>query len=149
MLTICLAAILAAPAARADWEYTRWGMTPEEVVAASRGRAELLPEARRPRIPPLVTAATGDFMDGAVRLRTVFSFDIEGGGLACVSYGVRDKADDEGFKTLLLRRFGPPQTTSGITFLGQTNLGWKSGGDEIDASFGKDDPGYAMHCRMR
>jgi hypothetical protein len=39
MLPLCLVA----PTARAEWQYTRWGMTPEQVVAASGGKAELLP----------------------------------------------------------------------------------------------------------
>jgi len=33
--------------ARADWQYTRWGMTPEQVVAASHGNALLVPKTRK------------------------------------------------------------------------------------------------------
>ena len=68
-----IAALLIGPAAHADWQYTKWGMTPEQVVAASGGKAALLPAARRPRIPPLETAASGEFQDGALELRTAFS----------------------------------------------------------------------------
>jgi hypothetical protein len=146
-LALGLAAMLLAPPALADWQYTRWGMTPEQVVAASRGKVALLPEARRPRVPPLVTAASGKFTDGTLVLRTVFSFAIAGNGLECVTYGVRSRDDDEAFKALLTRRFGPPQTTGGLAFLGMTQLGWVVGNDEINASFSPDDPGYAMQCR--
>ena len=31
----------------ADWQFTRWGMTAEEIVAASSGRAQLIPEGDR------------------------------------------------------------------------------------------------------
>lgn len=147
LLPLCLAASLVAPAARADWQYTRWGMTPEQVVAASGGRAELPPPARRPRVPPLVTAATGEFTEGQLRLRTVFSFRIEGNGLECVSYGVSSHADDEAFKADLIRRHGQPQATRTVAFIGMTQYDWTSGNDEITASFSKDDPAFAMHCR--
>jgi hypothetical protein len=148
-ITLTFAALLITPAARADWQYTRWGMTPEQVVAASGGKAELLPEQDRPRIPPLTTAAKGYFEDGSLRLRTVFSFNTEGGGLMCVWYGVGNHADDEAFKAALIKRYGPPQSKSSIAFLGQENFGWKTATDEIDATFSKDDTAYALHCEKK
>ncbi|MGY3610455.1 MULTISPECIES: hypothetical protein [unclassified Bradyrhizobium] len=36
MLAILLTGILAGPA-NANWQYTKWGMTPDQVIAASRG----------------------------------------------------------------------------------------------------------------
>jgi hypothetical protein len=141
--------LLITPTARADWQYTRWGMTPEQVVAASSGNVQLLPEKERPRLPPLTTAASGYFDDGPLRLRTVFSFNTERGGLACVSYAVGNHADDDAFKAALIKRYGPPQSKSGIAFLGQENLGWKTATDEVDATFSKDDPAYAMHCARK
>jgi hypothetical protein len=141
-----LTAMLIAPAARADWQYTRWGMTPEQVVAASGGKAALLPEKDRPRMPPLVTAAKGEFMDGPLRLRTVFTFNIDRMALACVSYGVSGHSDDEAFKAALLKRHGPPRSTSTLEVVGMTNLVWKTATDEISATFSKDDPAFAMHC---
>jgi hypothetical protein len=113
-----LAALLIAPAARADRQYTKWGMTPEQVVAASGGKAELLPPKRRPRIPPLETAASGEFQDGAMQLRTAFSFNTDGGGLACVSYGLMSHDGDEAFKTSLISRYGQPQRVSGLPVIG-------------------------------
>jgi hypothetical protein len=38
-LAAALACVAASPA-EADWQYTRWGMTPKQVVAASRGAAK-------------------------------------------------------------------------------------------------------------
>jgi hypothetical protein len=40
---LCLAALLAPLTARADWAYTKWGMTPQEVVAASDACNKKLP----------------------------------------------------------------------------------------------------------
>jgi hypothetical protein len=148
-ILLSLVGLLIAPAVYADWEYTRWGMTPEQVVAASGGKAKLLPEEKRPRVPPLVTAATGEFNDGAMQLRSVFSFNIERGGLACVSYGVLSPDQNGTFRTALVSRYGPPQSKSTVAFLGQENLGWKTATDEINASFSKDEPAYAMHCAKK
>lgn len=142
---IGLAALLTTPA-HADWQYTRWGMTPEQVVAASAGKAELLPASRRPRIPPLETAASGEFQDGALALRTAFSFNTNGGGLACVSYGLMSHDGDAAFKANLTSRYGQPQRTSGLPAIGLQTLTWTTATDEITASFSKDDPAYAMQC---
>jgi hypothetical protein len=144
-----LAALLIAPAARADWQYTRWGMTPEQVVAASGGAAQLLPDTERPRLPPMITAVTGDYQDGAMQFRVVFSFNIDGGGLACVHYGLNSHDSDEAFKAALVKRYGPAQATSGVNFLGMTNLVWKTPTDRIEATFAKDDPAYAMQCSIK
>lgn len=145
-LPLAAMALLSAPAARADWQYTKWGMTPEQVVAASAGTVTLLPEKSRPRIPPLVTAASGAFKDGTLTLRTVFSFNIDRNGLACVMYGVASHDDDEALRALMLKRYGPPDSTSGIAFLGMTNLIWKTATDEINTTFAKDDPAFTMQC---
>jgi hypothetical protein len=39
-ILLSLVGLLIAPAVDADWEYTRWGMTPEQVVAVSGGKAK-------------------------------------------------------------------------------------------------------------
>lgn len=46
VLTVC--ASLPAADALADWQYTRWGMSPRQVVAASRGTATLVPDEYKP-----------------------------------------------------------------------------------------------------
>src|ERR1700744_2220675 len=38
-LAFAAAVLLFTSAARADWQFTRWGMTPDQVVKASRGAA--------------------------------------------------------------------------------------------------------------
>jgi hypothetical protein len=142
-----LAALVAAPAAPAEWQFARWGMTPEQLVAASGGTAELLPVGKRPRMPPLETAASGEFKDGAMMLRTTFSFGTDGSGLSCVFYGVYSHDDDNAFKTSLVRRYGPPQTTAGLPAIGQDELGWITATDQIKATFSPDDPAFVSHCR--
>ena len=40
---IAVVAGLVPAAARADWQYTKWGMEPEEAVTASNGTMKILP----------------------------------------------------------------------------------------------------------
>ena len=44
LVAIALAVILRPPSADGDWQYTRWGMTVDEVVAASAGVARAYPK---------------------------------------------------------------------------------------------------------
>jgi hypothetical protein len=149
ILPLVLGMLLFAPAARADWQYTHWGMTPEQVVAASKGAAQLVPEKDRPRLPPMVTSATGAYQDGPLQLRVTFSFNIATNGLVCVNYGLNSHDSDEAFKAVLVKRYGPPQKTSGMGFLGMTTLAWKTPTDQIEATFAKDDPAYARQCSLQ
>jgi hypothetical protein len=148
LLPLVFAMLLIATAAHADWQYTHWGMTPEQVVAASRGAAQVVPEKNRPRGLPMLTAATGTYQDGPLELRVTFQFNTASNGLACVSYGVNSHDNDDAFKAALVKRFGPPQKTSGGGFLG-TTLSWTTPTDQIDVTFSKSDPAFAMQCRLK
>jgi hypothetical protein len=147
-LLLVLAMLLIAPAAHADWQYTHWGMTPEQVLAASRGTAQLVPDKDRPRGLPTLTAATGTYQDGPLPLRVTFQFNTASNGLVCVSYGVNSHDSDDAFKAALVKRFGPAQKTSGGGFLG-TTLSWKTPTDQIEATFSKDDPAFVMQCSLK
>ena len=147
-LPLFVVMFLIAPIAHADWQYTHWGMTPEQVVAASRGAAQVVPEKNRPRGVPILTAATGTYQEGPLELRVTFQFTTAGNGLACVSYGVNSHDQDDAFKAALVKRYGPPQKTSGGGFLG-TNVSWKTATDEIEATFSTSDPAFAMHCSAK
>lgn len=148
-IPLCLVALLAPPTARADWAYTKWGMTPQEVVAASGGKAELLPTNDRPGSMPLAPGARGTFNDGPLELRTTFVFRTNPAGLQCVAYGVGGHADDEAFKAALIKRYGPPKVKEGVALLGLVDLGWQTATDEITATFSKSDPAFAMQCAKK
>lgn len=133
--------------ALADWQYTRWGMSPEQVVAASKGSANLLPPDQRPRLPPLETSAKGTFQDGALTLRTTFTFDTSKGGLTCVWYGVAEQANSEPFKQMLLKRYGEPAETSSLPAIDMTSMTWLTGGDRIDFQATRGDRAFVSHCK--
>jgi hypothetical protein len=147
IICITLAALSCASAARAEWQYTRWGMTPEQVVAASHGQIKLRPEKDWPRGPDILTAATGEYQENSMQFRSTFMFDTATKGLKCVAYGLTSPDDDERFKAALLKQYGPVKSTSGIAFLDMTNLSWVTATDSIEATFSKSDPGYVMQCK--
>jgi hypothetical protein len=61
--------------ARADWQYTRWGMTPEEVVAASRGAVQLGPPPSGKTYPELTGRARGVHTGEGATFDAYFHFD--------------------------------------------------------------------------
>jgi hypothetical protein len=80
--------VLGLQPARADWAYTHWGMSPDEVVAASNGRVQKLPAANRTRddADHWELAAQGSYIDGTLNMPVGFTFDTKTGGLKCVMY---------------------------------------------------------------
>lgn len=108
------AAVLAgAPAARADWGFTHWGMTPEQVVGASGGTAHLIAPAARRRDPgsDWEMAVDGAVHDGSLTLRGGYMFDTHGGGLTCVMYNAMG-GDVGKLRDSLVARFGRPRQES-------------------------------------
>ena len=101
--------ILAAvhPAA-AHWEYTRWGMTADQVIAASGGKARAMPPARHYRNDAGgYEISVEGRTQGPPRLSIGFQFDLRSGGLQCViSNAVGD--DAEALRALMLQRYGAP-----------------------------------------
>lgn len=141
--------VLALPmshSAVADWRFAKWGMTPEQVVAASQGQVHLLPPNRRPRVPPLETLAEGDFKDNGLDLETRYAFSTAGGGLACVFYAVASKDDNDAFKASLTRQFGAPKISE-LPMISMKKMSWTTEMDTIDASFSGDDAGYVLQCK--
>lgn len=143
-----LAAWLAVPAgpAEAHWEFTRWGMTQRQVIAASRGSLRALP----PRERRLVTEARmeyrvgGEFRSGDLRLRVVLAFDQRNGGLVCVS--ARGDAVLAGvLRARLERRFGQPAETGIDPTTGTETLSWTRP-DDINLDLTPGQPLVMLHC---
>ena len=106
---LTLLALLSPHPAVADWEYTKWGMTPEQVVHASNG-AVLQNKARSAgEGSGLEIRADGEFVAGSLRFDVSFGFD-GAGRLAFVSYVQGDPARNGLFKAWLIRKYGEPQS---------------------------------------
>lgn len=72
----CAFGLLAIPAAaNADWEYTRWGMTVDEVLAAARGKAQPTKAEKDTDIWGQSQLAAGVFVQNGVTYKAGFYFD--------------------------------------------------------------------------
>jgi hypothetical protein len=146
-IVLMLLSLAISQPAIADWRFTTWGMTPEQVVTASQGKVHLLPPNRRPRIPPLETLAEGDFKANELDLETRYAFNTTSGGLACVFYAVASADDNNAFKASLIKQFGNPQKTSELPMINMKKMFWTTATDSIDASFSGDDAGFVLQCK--
>ena len=117
LLVLALLAGIAAPA-RAAWEYTRWGMSPADVVTASHGRVQLAAPSRDTNSVFGSTGAKGTFSQA----NPPFTFDayflFRYDKLTQVSLHPQGKVDCTPIANKLIVRLGPPAIRSldaGIT----------------------------------
>lgn len=91
----------------ADWRYTTWSMTPEEVVEASSGKAELLN-------PPVKTSsgllksAAGQYRIGAFVFNLSFLFRTDDEILAHVVLNLKDNRSASQLYPELVATYGDP-----------------------------------------
>ena len=126
-ILICLAMFTAAATqapARADWEYTHWGMTPEQVAAASSGKVKVLPKSERQSMgnDQSEIAAMGTFVSAGRPLSIGFEFDTTTNGLNCVLYNANGN-DVALVKDTLIKQYGQ---TKENTFPGGYSMAWKA-----------------------
>ncbi len=140
-----LLACLAWPA-EAHWEFTRWGMTQQQVITASRGTARELPPTERRPVPNarMEYRAAGEFRAGSMLLTVAFAFDARNGGLVCVS-ARGDATHADALRARLERLFGAPQERGRDPASGITTLGWTRP-DEIDLHIAPGRPVVLLHC---
>lgn len=133
--------------ARADWEYTRWGMTPEQVASASKGAVAVLPEAKRKKVSEahMENGAEGRYADGPLEMHVGFGFDDKTHGLRCVVYDVLDPKQSPELKEAMVKRYGPPDRTSKLEGILET-LTWDKT-DHIELNLVPDERAFAMHCK--
>ena len=79
-----------AGAARADWQYTKWGMTPQEVVSASKNLAKQGSDLR-PDSDGNVTKLVAPYQSGKFSFEAQFGFDVTD-RLASVTLVLNDKS---------------------------------------------------------
>lgn len=108
LLALVLSIQLSTPAA-ADWEFTRWGMTVEQVQAASGNTLDTIPEYRRPgmRIGATLPILEGVFKAGAFRFYVNYHFDAQG-MLELVDLQPDNYTIGREIESALLARYGRP-----------------------------------------
>ncbi len=93
LLGIVLAlACCAVSAAKADWEYTKWGMTPQQVVSASKNLAKEGSDPH-PDSDGNVTKLVAPFQSGKFSFEAQFGFDAAD-RLSSVTLVLNDKSTD-------------------------------------------------------
>ena len=110
VLTFAILAASAAPAA-ADWQYTRWGMSPEQVVAASRGAVQLGPPPSGKTYDGLTGRARGVHNEAGASFDVYFHFDARV-GLARVALERTGGADCAALHNRLLGALGRPASST-------------------------------------
>jgi hypothetical protein len=145
-LALAVALACLSDPARAHWEYSRWGMTQQQVVSASRGAVRILPPAERRPVPNarMEYRAAGTFRSGTLRLTVAFAFDARNGGLVCVS-AQAEAAQADALRARMERLFGAPQERGQEAASGTTTLGWTRP-DEIDLHLAPGRPAVLLHC---
>jgi hypothetical protein len=140
-----MAGLPAAPAA-AHWEYTRWGMTQQQVIAASRGAVRALPAGERRPVPSarMEYRASGQFRTAGLQMTVAFAFDGRNGGLVCISARLEEGQADA-LRARIERQFGPPQERGQDPRTGARSYGW-SRPDEIDLQVTRGQPAVLLHC---
>lgn len=104
---IIIAAVLAATPAYSDWQYTRWGMTADQTIAASGGLLS-------PCTPTACKGATGgkfqpktfgQYQSGEFKFENIMLFD-DAGGLAKVRLKLADPAQIARLQSALVSKYG-------------------------------------------
>lgn len=119
-LSALFALALLSPPARADWQYTKWGMTLEEVLAAAGGRVYRLTEPKRDGEE--VIMAEGVHVAGDLRFMAQFSFLDGKLNRVTLQYQTRDKQNCEDVSNALRARYGPPDQSEAFRL--QRTMGW-------------------------
>lgn len=104
---IVLATVLVAMPAYADWQYTHWGMTADQVISASSGSLS-------PCTPAACKGATGgkfqpktigEYQSGEFKFENIMLFD-DAGGLAKVRLKLADPSQITRLQSALVSKYG-------------------------------------------
>jgi hypothetical protein len=120
----CLGIVSNAAETRADWQYTRWGMTPNEVVAASKGTVQLgkPPEGRTYLQDSVTGLAKGTYQTDGASFAAYFHFD-KSSALAKVALERTGGTACAALHGKLGERLGKPDKTIKLTYL--LNDAWR------------------------
>lgn len=105
---------LCARNASADWQYTKWGMSPEEVLVASKGKLKpCTPSACKGKNTDSATPKHyGEYRSGEFRFTIVTLFNNRTGKLSTVSLQLLDPTQGPSLIGALRTRYGEPANSS-------------------------------------
>ena len=121
IVTLAALACLALPgAAQANWKYSRWGMSVDQVIAASPGTVHRIADIEKDRVDELQRLAVGEVTEGGTKFQVQFYFSPGGTNLQLVRYEPAEKmtCTDEGVVIAKLLGNGKVTDTVESTDLG-------------------------------
>ncbi len=133
--TVWVVAAISAGSAHADWQYTKWGMTPADLVKIGNGNIKPVPASR---IPSMNVMGLGDallqsgYIAEGINFDTYYYFSRDD---RLVAVSLKTQVPDEGVKlrNLLLGLYGRPDTDQRIT--GCTKTQWRAEKDRNLVTF--------------
>lgn len=108
---IALVSLCATAPAEAHWQYTRWGMTPAQVVAAAKGKVQRADPAADAEMPYGSKEAVGTYDTDGRNLRASFWF--KNGKLSRVVLANEDEDTCYAIRRDLLSAYGKSAAQSG------------------------------------
>ncbi len=111
-ILIMLGAMTLASQASANWQYSKWGMTPAELIAASNGQATAASGTKSAQGSETMDA-TGSYTAYEYQFRSMFWFGSN--GLSRVSLSLRDDQQCTELRRDLLGQYGEPVETTGTS----------------------------------
>lgn len=124
------AGLMAAPAlAHADWAWTRWDMSSDQVIKASKGKVASVPPRPGARVHGWELMAEGGMKQDGFDFKGEFFFDPSGAQLKVVRLTLNDPGQCEALAGKLAARFGPAvDTTTPMGALKLRTMVWADDG---------------------
>ena len=135
--TISIALVIAMNAvapldAHADWQYTRWGMTPEQVMAASTGQLKACDETCKGQDTSIQIARfLGPYQSGPFKFIAYMIFDTRNNALAQVLLDLNRPNDTDALIDALMLKYGTPIAADDLPEPIQI-ITWQNSTDVID-----------------
>ena len=107
--TLIMALAAVTPLAHADWQYTRWGMSPADVVAASGGAVQVVEPIAFPNIGRSIKAK-GPYTAGDLAFNAAFYFS-QDDKLVMIGLGQHGVGECSQTQSALSAKYGAPTDT--------------------------------------
>ena len=115
IITLAALACLALPGtAQANWKYSRWGMSVDQVIAASPRTVRRIADVSKDRVGNLQRLAVGEVNEGGTRFEVQFYFTSDGKSLQLVRYEPAEKMTCTDESAIAVKLFGAGKTTDSV-----------------------------------
>lgn len=100
-------------AAAADWQYTKWNMTPQQVIKAGQGAPKPVSgeEAKQKQRGKSIVKLKAPFKSGNMSFMAYFHFDPKTDGLVMVVLSIDEVGQGGYLRAQLMSKYGEPNDT--------------------------------------